>query len=300
MRHKICFVFILFVLIHSPLSGQTTRPVADIKQALVVSVDGLRPDVLLRAKAPTIRNLMKEGSFTFWAQTTAMSVTLPSHTSMLTGVTPQRHGITWNSDLPLKHPIYPGFPTLFEVAKRAGYSTAMAAGKIKFDALAKPGTIDFCYLPPNGLTTDDDVAMAAVKIIHEQKPGVFFVHFPGPDSTGHQKGWGTEEQLKSVENVDACLKRVLDAYTEEKLLSSTVVLLTADHGGAGNNHGPDDPRSRHIPWIISGPGIRKNLDLTIDEKLKITIEDSFATICYLLGIPMADHLDGKPVKQILQ
>ena len=39
------------------------------------------------------RALMHRGSFTMWAQTTAVSVTLPSHVSMLTGVPPSMHGI---------------------------------------------------------------------------------------------------------------------------------------------------------------------------------------------------------------
>jgi arylsulfatase A-like enzyme len=83
------------------------------------------------------------------------------------------------------------------------------------------------------------------------------------------------------------------------LLDSTVVLVTSDHGGAGRTHGPDDPRSREIPWIIAGPGIRGNLDLTTDADLDIRTEDTFATLCYLLGIDVPQPIDGRPVTQIL-
>ena len=48
----------------------------DGKRVLVVSFDGLRPDVALRAEMPNLRGLMKRGSFTFWAQTTDVAITL--------------------------------------------------------------------------------------------------------------------------------------------------------------------------------------------------------------------------------
>ena len=73
-------------------ASQPARPLA-VRRVLIVSIDGLRPDALLRANAPAIRGLMQRGSFSMWARTTAVSVTLPSHVSMLTGVTPNHHHI---------------------------------------------------------------------------------------------------------------------------------------------------------------------------------------------------------------
>ncbi len=82
---------------------------------------------------------------------------------------------------------------------------------------------------------------------------------------------------------------------------STFILLSADHGGQGRGHGAEDARSRHIPWIANGPGIRQNLDLTIYPSLVINTEDTFATVCWLLAIPSRTrNLDGKPVTEIIQ
>src|SRR5690349_20164055 len=66
------------------------------RHLLIVSIDGLRPDLLVRAKTPTIRSLIERGSFSMWARTTKVAITLPSHVSMLTGVPPERHLIDWN------------------------------------------------------------------------------------------------------------------------------------------------------------------------------------------------------------
>jgi len=67
-------------------AAQTTRPVPAIERALIISIDGLRPDLLTRAETPAIHKLIKTGCFSFWARTVPAAITLPSHTSMLTGV----------------------------------------------------------------------------------------------------------------------------------------------------------------------------------------------------------------------
>jgi len=281
------------------VSAQTTRPIPQIRKVVIISIDGLRPDLALRANTPNIHALMNIGSFTFWARTTAESVTLPSHTSMLTGVTPVKHGIQWNSDLPLKHPVYPLFPTIFELAHQAGYTTAMATGKSKFINLAKPGTLNWMYVP--NLQKDEDlhVAAQAVAMILAHQPDLLFVHFPGVDSAGHEYGWASEQQMNAIAEADEYLGLILWALDQRHLRESTFILVTADHGGAGLSHGPDDPRSRNIPWITVGPGIRRGVDLTTYVDLVINTEDTFSTVAYLLGIPIIKQVDGKPVLEIL-
>ncbi|HEX4794904.1 MAG TPA: alkaline phosphatase family protein [Humisphaera sp.] len=300
MRRVITFIILigLWQSARAADEARPNRPVPAIEQALIVSIDGLRPDVLLRTRSPRIHDLYEHGSFSFWARTTALSTTLPSHTSMLTGLIPRRHEVEWNWDLPLAKPVYPRGQTLFEVAKKAGYSTAMAAGKSKFTILAKPGTIDWMWVPETVQCEDNDVTEQAVQMILQHQPQVMFVHLPSNDNVGHAIGWGTPQQLAVVENADACVGRLLDAMQESDVLRHTFVLITADHGGAGAWHTPDDPRSRHIPWIATGPGIRQNLDLTTFDKLTINTEDTFATVCHLLAITYDRTIDGHPVTQI--
>lgn len=308
MRHPDCkkrtpvFLFATIVLALVPIapaSPSAGRPVPGLSRVLLISVDGLRPDLLLRANTPTIRGLMERGSYSMWARTTPIAVTLPSHTSMLTGVSPSKHGIEWNQDLPLLHPVYPNRPTLFELAHRAGYTTAMAAGKPKFSALAKPGTLNWCFVPVKSNTTDEAVADTAARWIDAYAPQVLFVHLPSVDLVGHEHGWGSGEQIRAIANADQCIGRILEALGKRHLLEATLVLVTADHGGAGRSHGPDDPRSRTIPWIVAGPGLCRGLDLTGDADLELRTEDTFATICWLLGIELREPIDGHPVTQVL-
>ncbi|MGD0768936.1 MAG: ectonucleotide pyrophosphatase/phosphodiesterase [Tepidisphaeraceae bacterium] len=296
-RAFICTLVVLTLCFR--VAAQTTRPIPQIHKVVIISVDGLRPDLALRANTPNIHALFNAGSYSFWARTTAESVTLPSHTSMLTGVPPVKHGIQWNADLPLIHPVYPVFPTLFELAKQAGYTTAMVVGKSKFINLAKPGTLDWQFIPNSTHVEDPEVTAQAVRMILDHQPDVLFVHFPSVDNAGHAYGWSSPRQMAAIEVADFSIGQVLEALDQRRLRDSTFILVTSDHGGAGLGHGPDDPRSRQIPWIAVGPGIRRGLDLTIYGDLVINTEDTFSTAAYLLGIPILRKVDGRPVLQII-
>jgi Type I phosphodiesterase / nucleotide pyrophosphatase len=273
------------------------RPLVTIDRVLIISVDGLRPDLLLRAETPWLHRLLKSGSYTFWGETAPEAYTLPCHVSMLTGVPSEKHGVTWNNYI---EESYPNVPTLFEVAKRAGLSTALAAGKMKFIVFLRPNTVDHHYIPRDEPVTDRAVATQAVHLLREYRPRVLFVHLPGVDTTGHQSGWGSPEQITAIERADEAVGLVLGALAGLKLTDSTLVIVTADHGGAGKDHKAGDPRSRHIPWIASGPGVRRDFDLTSRSERTIKIEDTFATACAFLGINPGEECVGRPILEMLE
>lgn len=298
------------------------RPIPAIEHVVVIGIDGLRPDRMLLADSPVLHGLMKTGSYSMWMRTTPLAVTLPSFTSMMTGVNPRKHGIDWDRDMPTVAPFYSKTPTIFELASKVGYVTAFASGKSKFVALAKPGTVTHTFFPkvdpavsvaawdkpektsPEGIAfgaaekvPDPVVIENALKFIESFKPNFLFVHLPSVDTVGHDKGWGSPEQLAQIAKTDAHVGEILAALDRAGIRESTVVIISADHGGQGLSHGPDDPRSRYIPWIVNGPGVRKGVDLTQQVELDLRTEDTCATACWLLGIALPANFDGKPVLQ---
>ncbi len=266
---------------------------------MIISIDGLRPDVMLRARTPVIHALFESGSFSFWAQTIPIAVTLPSHVSMLTGVGMETHGIGFNDNRATTRPIYANAVTLFEIAHAAGYTTALVSGKAKFEVLAKPGTVDWLSVPQKSVVSDADVADRAGSILRLHKPQVMFIHFPGADSTGHAKGWDSPEQRAAIEQIDGHVGMLMHGLETSGLKDSTIIILSADHGGSGRTHGRDDLPSLHIPWIAAGPGVRQGYDLTLLRDLKINTTDTFATACFILGIEPPQGIDGKAIYQII-
>lgn len=282
----------------------TTQPIAAhpavAQHVIVISIDGLRPDLALRANMPNLRAMMADGSYTFWATTVPVAITLPSHVSMLTGVSPERHGVNWNHTPQPGDVVYSKYPTLLDVAHSHGLTTAVAAAKGKFMVLNKAGVVDWVFLPLGDSTSDGKVAAAAEKIIVEHRPQVMFIHFGSVDGTGHGIGWGTPEQMKKIEEVDGYLGRIFTALDEAKIRQTTAVILSADHGGAGRGHGGGDPRSLHIPWIAVGPGIKKDLDLTAYHDKQINTVDTFATACWLMGLPISGNIEGRPILEAMK
>ena len=277
-------------------SQRNTEPLAD-KRVLVISIDGMRPDVLLRAKAPNIREMTQHGSFTFWAESTDMAITLPTHVSMFTGVSPAKHHITWNDDRRVESGALT-VPTLFDLVKKAGHSTAMVVGKTKLCIIAGSGMADCRKSTVNNKEDSLSIANRAAEVLRRHRPHVMFVHFPDPDTVGHALGWGSPEQVIAAGSADQGIGIIMAALKELGLLEQTLVIVSADHGGSGHSHGAKVPFSHYIPWIAVGPGVRENHDLTLEPKLAVHVEDVFATALYFLGIAIPADADGKPVLAI--
>ena len=68
---------------------------------VLISLDGLKPDYVLEAdkhqlKIPNLRRLLSEGAHATGVRGVLPTVTYPSHTTIVTGVSPARHGIFAN------------------------------------------------------------------------------------------------------------------------------------------------------------------------------------------------------------
>ncbi|HEY3445432.1 MAG TPA: alkaline phosphatase family protein [Myxococcales bacterium] len=276
-----------------PSPPELSQPV---DRVLIVSIDGLGPDVLRESFAPNLRGLMARGSYTLSALTTQTVKTLPSHVSMLTGVTPEKHGVTWNDAF---HG-YPKVPTLMEVVKRdrPGLTTALVAGKPKFRTFLRSG-VDWSFVPEADDVSDAEVARRATALIREHQPNLLVVHLPNVDQVGHALGWGSLEQRAAVARADRAVGQVLQALRRAGVLEQTAIIVTADHGGVGRNHVPEDGKSIRIPWIISGPGVRHGFDLGTVAGEEVHTEDTFATASWLLGLPLDAAVDGRPVTRVL-
>jgi len=95
--------------------GAAAQDVRAVRHVVVLSFDGLRADAL-RAVMPA--GLLERAAFTWQAKTTLPSVTLPSHTSMFTGVPPSVHQMLANDWRPSQG--YVKLSTAFSVVTEQG------------------------------------------------------------------------------------------------------------------------------------------------------------------------------------
>jgi predicted AlkP superfamily pyrophosphatase or phosphodiesterase len=262
-----------------------------IKHVVIISIDGLRPDALFIATTPALDELKIRGTYCPQAQTIKYSITLPSHASMLSGMIPEKHGITWG----IPYIGWPGMagPTLFNVAHDAGLSTGMVFGKQKMNYLVLSNSVDKLF----GVDAHDpEIKEQAIEFIQEGLPTVFFIHFPDTDRVGHAYGWMSPYQLDAIAFVDGLIGEIVAQLETEGYLRNTLLIITADHGGHGFSHGDDAPEDRTIPWLAVGPNVPPGLILT----RSINTYDTAATVLYALELPIPEKWDGQPVLEIFK
>lgn len=233
--------------------GGRSRP-----NVLLVSIDTLRADRLgsygyLLARTPVLDRLAREGVRGADVAATA-PITLPSHSSIMTGLLPPAHGVRDNGSYALG----PSAVTLAERLRDAGFTTHAFVSAI---VLARRYGLDQGFetydddlwsedAPKLFLIRDRPARRTADRVLAwldgwnregRKKPFFTWVHFFDP----HQP-WEPEAQDRAlcatgydaeIAGVDRALGRILDRLREDRLLDDTLVVVTADHGESLGEHG---------------------------------------------------------------
>ncbi len=268
-----------------------------VEHVFIISFDQGAPAGIEKADMPVFKNMAALGAHTWEAYTIVPSLTLPSHTSMLTGVGIQKHQIDWNNYERLRGTVR--VPTIFSLAKEKGIVTAMVVAKEKFQHLNIPGSVD-SFIYPKDDASCGGVARAFAGMVGRLKPGLCFIHFGDPDVQGHAHGIYSQEKMQAFAESDRALKVIRDAVDAAGLGPTSVFILTADHGchdikdkqnvtrGAHGSSSPDDVT---IPWVAWGRDVKPGYTITSP----VVQYDTAATALWLLGVPVPDSFWGRPV-----
>ena len=266
------------------LSAQPARSV------IHVSVDGLRPDAIAALPAaalPNFHRLRLQGAGTDNARCDFdYSITLPNHTTQLTGrpiVGPAGHNWSNNTDpapdqtLATNKGAY--IAGVFDVAHDHGLRTAAYVSKSKFSLFAASwdtttGAPDTTG-PDNGrkkidlFRLDENTAALVAQLADDQRTApahYVFLHLTDLDSVGHALGWDPtpgspySNALLRIDRELGMLFRLVD--DTPALAGRTAIVLTADHGGYEKNHGdPTLAVDYTIPFYVWGPGATGGADL---------------------------------------
>ena len=163
MRGDIRLLRVVLLVLVAMAAGLCVAP----RSLLLISLDGLRPDYVLKAdehgsKIPHLRRILKDGAHASGVRGILPTVTYPSHTTILTGVWPAKHGIYSNTTFdPLDQNLGGWYwysedikvPTLWEAAAKAGLGVASVSWPVSVGALGVP------YLIPEywrAQRTEDD------------------------------------------------------------------------------------------------------------------------------------------------
>jgi arylsulfatase A-like enzyme/Tfp pilus assembly protein PilF len=304
-----------WILVARPRLGRGL-PGATGRNLLLVSIDTLRADHLgcygyAGAQTPRLDALARSG-LRFARATTVVPLTLPAHTSLLTGTFPAWHGVRDNGGF------YVGDDqvTLAELLRDKGYRTGGFVSSFVLDErwgiaqgfetyfddfdlekYGDKGGMDVIQRPGSE-TVDHAVSWLAAD---HDRPFFAWVHLYDPHTP-----YEAPEPFRSrfpatlvgaydaeIAVADAQVGRLLDALEVSGRRGDTVVVVTGDHGEMLGEHGEPThgffvyDAATHIPMIVSGPGVPPR---EVGDQVRIV--DLMPTSLELLGVPIPKAVQG--------
>jgi arylsulfatase A-like enzyme/Tfp pilus assembly protein PilF len=335
MRTRLVLLALVVVLValalfaflrRPPRTGEEARsrigrlqPAASSLNVVVVTLDTTRADRLgcygfKGIETPNLDALARDG-VVFENETATVPLTLPSHSSIFTGLVPPHHGVRDNGGFVLAE----SKTTLAERLKAAGYTTGafVAAWVLEgrwglnqgFDhygdqfELSKYKVLSLGTVQKPG----DEVMDEALAWLEGVKTKKFFTwvhlydpHTPYEPPEPFKSRYPGQPYLGEIAYADKVVGRLVDWLRENDILGKTLIVVTGDHGESLGEHGEAahsyfiyDSTTR-VPLIVRTPwGLQGRV------KAQTSAVDIFPTILDLVGLPAEPGIDGKSAARLL-
>ena len=277
---------------------------------LLITMDTTRADRLgcygfRQAATPSLDSLAGAG-VRFDRAYAHSPLTLPSHTSLMTGTYPPENGVRVNRG----HALGPGLTTLAEIFQRHGYRTGAFIAAPVLDARFGLGRgfdvyDDEMSQRPHGRAYErpaDLVRQSAMRWIRSDRAGpvMCWVHFFDPHAP-YQAPPEFVARTKDpydaeVAFMDHNVGEIIQTLRSDGLLATTLVVAVADHGESLGDHGYDEHALLlyegilRVPLIFSLPG-RLPEDVSLDRMTRMV--DIMPTILDLMGWQTPPDVSGE-------
>jgi len=264
-------LLILTVLGRPLITVSTAQPVATNQIVVMISIDGLAAfyfdDPL--AEMPTLHRLASEGAQAKQMRASTPTVTWPNHTTLVTGVTPARHGVVGNNFFDRQHgtnfmlitdPVLDKdqivkVPTLYDLAKTQGLATLGIRWPVTRNAhsldwvlpdmksteiirkFTTPALLTECTqagLPMlSGFETQGCGDAYCTKVFNHflqtHPPTLALLHLINVDHIQHEKGPRTPEAYAAIKTADEQVGEVW-AELQRDFPGRATLFVVSDHG----------------------------------------------------------------------
>jgi len=313
------FILILTVLTALRAMAQTAaKPALNV---VLITIDTLRADHVgcygyKPIKTPNIDGLAADGA-RFERAFAVVPVTLPSHSSMLTGTYPMlsgMHDFSGNKLSPLQ-------PTLASVLKQAGYQTgAVIAAAVLDSRFGLNQGFDFYYdhfefnrLDEANLDEMERpgnvVADVALDWLAKNSQKKFFLwmhlydpHFPYHPPEPYSREYAAQPYDGEIAFADEQVGRLLRFLKEKGIYKNTVIVLSGDHGESLGEHGEKTHgffiynATMHVPLIIRLP---QNAAARVVAD-PVSLVDLMPTVLGAVGLGVPSQVQGRSLLPELQ
>lgn len=227
------------------------------KKILVIGIDGCRQDVMMSSNTPNIQSLLTNAVYSLDAQTLAPSWSGNGWSTLLTGVTHLKHGITGN-DFTVPHD-FVNYPCFLKRAEN--YNAALRTMSIVHWAPINDYIMDGIDVERT-FSTDADVKNNVVSTLNTDNPDILFVHFDDVDHAGHTYGFSSTvpEYVSAVNQTDIYVGEILTALRNRANYANEdwLIIVSPDHGGSGTSHSGVNFEDRNIFSIYHNKNFAPN------------------------------------------
>lgn len=242
----------------SPLSAAAAPDDAP-HTLLLISIDGLRADMLDRGITPALSELARDGVRAQWMTPSYPSLTFPNHYTLVTGLRPDHHGIVHNS---MRDPALGGFwlskqdavsdarwwggEPLWVGVENAGLHAATWSWPGSEAAIQGVRPTQWRHYEEGvSLEARVDTVRGWLAPSGTQHNTLVTLYFEHVDEAGHDHGPESQEYANSVRAVDAAIGRLLAGMQRDGTRARTNIIVVSDHGMA---EVPPGTRSAWKPW----------------------------------------------------
>jgi len=284
--------------------GSNRNPVERI---LLVTIDTLRWDRVgymgADVATPNLDRLARSGAV-FTQAITAAPITLPAHSSILSGLYPTSHGTRFNGIFRLPDDV----ETVAETLKGAGFATGAFVGAFVLDrrfGLEQGFDLYDDELPEENSVNPihfaerraEEVVARALHFIEAHKQERFFVwvhvydpHLPHDAPAPYAERYPGRGYDAEVAYTDAALGSLLDAMNDDR----TAVIVIGDHGEGLGDHGESShtlfvyDSTMKVPLIVKALGVPPGTRV----ERQVRSVDIAPTILDLAGVSPKKKIDG--------
>jgi arylsulfatase A-like enzyme/tetratricopeptide (TPR) repeat protein len=252
---------------------------------------------------PNLDRLASSGAVFTQAITTA-PITLPAHSSILSGLYPTSHGTRFNGIFRLPDEV----ETVAETLKGEGYATGAFIGAFVLDRrfgleqgfdlydddLPEENTVNPVHFAERRA---EEVVARAIAFIEAHKREQFFVwvhvydpHLPHNAPSPYPERYPGRAYDAEVAYTDASLGPLLDAVDDDQ----TAVIVIGDHGEGLGDHGESShtlfvyDSTMKVPLLVKAPGVPPGT--RVDRQVRSV--DVAPTILELGGVSPGEPIDG--------
>ena len=289
----------------------------EIKHIVLISMDTTRADHLgcygyPKKTTPNI-DAFAQTATRFEHVVSPVPITLPAHSSMLTGTIPPFHGVHNN----IGYQLAPANLTLAELLKQNGFKTGAIVSAFVLDkqfGLSQGfDTYDgsFESAPDHGMGAErsgDESTQVALDWLDKNSEGksFLFLHYydahakyepPEPFASE----FADDPYAGEIAFVDHCIGQVIQKLKDLNLYDSTLLIVTGDHGEMLGEHGEAEhsyfiyESAIKVPLIIRLPGQKKIGTIA----QPVGLVDIVPTVCSLLDIDLPVPVQGRDISLFL-